>query len=95
MVPEFANEPLTDFAQSAPERQAMDAALRHVKGEFDRQWPLVIGGQRVTTTAWIESHNPCHKQQIVRPKPSEHSMPPGTLSPTGPRGCRLNELACC
>src|SRR5258708_11078719 len=67
MVPEFANEPLTDFAQSVPDRQAMEAALREVKGEFDRQWPLVIGGQRVTTTAWIDSHNPCPKQQIVGP----------------------------
>jgi 1-pyrroline-5-carboxylate dehydrogenase len=65
MVPEFTNEPLTDFSKSAPDRQAMEAALREVKGEFDRQWPLVIGGQRVTTTAWIDSHNPCQKQQIV------------------------------
>src|SRR6195256_2054927 len=65
MVPEFANEPLTDFARSAPDRQAMEAALREVKGEFDRQWPLVIGGQRVTTSAWIESHNPCQREQVV------------------------------
>src|SRR5438093_4149259 len=65
MVPEFANEPLTDFAQSAPDRQAMDAALRHVKGEFDRRWPLVVGGQQVATDAWISSHNPCQRQQVV------------------------------
>ena len=65
MVPEFANEPLTDFARSAPDRQAMEAALREVKGEFDRRWPLVIGGQQVTTSAWIESHNPCQKEQVV------------------------------
>src|SRR5258708_2162825 len=65
MVPEFANEPLTDFAESAPDRQAMEAALREVKGEFDREWPLVIGGERVTTNAWIDSHNPCQKEQVV------------------------------
>ncbi|MCA1646968.1 MAG: aldehyde dehydrogenase family protein [Chloroflexi bacterium] len=65
MVPEFVNEPLTDFVGSAPDRQAMEAALREVKGEFEREWPLVIGGERVTTTAWIDSHNPCHKQQVV------------------------------
>jgi len=65
MVPEFANESLTDFAKSVPDRQAMEAALREVKGEFDRQWPLVIGGQRVTTSAWIESRNPCQKEQVV------------------------------
>src|SRR2546428_13381147 len=65
MVPEFANEPLTDFAGSASDRQAMEAALREVKGEFDRQWPLVIGGEQVTTNAWIESRNPCHNEQVV------------------------------
>src|SRR6266852_2321232 len=65
MVPEFANEPLTDFAGSASDRQAMEAALREVKGEFAREWPLVIGGQRVTTSAWIDSRNPCQKQQVV------------------------------
>src|ERR1700737_3432301 len=65
MVPEFANEPLTDFSKSALDRQAMEAALREVKGEFDRQWPLVSGGRRVTTNAWIDSHNPCQKDQVV------------------------------
>ncbi len=65
MVPEFVNEPLTDFAKSTSDRQAMETALRQVKGEFDRDWPLVIGGQRLTTSAWIQSHNPCHKHQVV------------------------------
>src|SRR5437016_1291426 len=65
MVPEFATEPLTDFAASPADRQAMEAALHHVKGEFDRHWPLVIGGQQVTTDTWIDSHNPCLRQQVV------------------------------
>ena len=65
MVPEFANEPLTDFARSAPDRQAMETALREVKDEFAREWPLVIGGERVTTTAWIDSRNPCQNEQVV------------------------------
>src|SRR6266568_2392103 len=64
MVPEFANEPLTDFSNPA-QRQAMEAALRQVQGEFSRDWPLVIGGQPATTTAWIESLNPCQKTQVV------------------------------
>src|SRR6266567_3285936 len=65
MVPEFANEPLTDFVRSAPDRQAMETALREVKGEFAREWPLIIGGERVTTTVWIDSRNPCQKDQVV------------------------------
>ncbi|MDQ6672142.1 MAG: L-glutamate gamma-semialdehyde dehydrogenase [Chloroflexota bacterium] len=64
MVPEFTNEPFTDY-QAQPNRNAMQAALREVQGEFDRQWPLVIGGAHVTTDAWIGSLNPCHKDQVV------------------------------
>jgi 1-pyrroline-5-carboxylate dehydrogenase len=64
MVPEFANEPLTDFSNPA-QRAAMDAALRQVKGEFSREWPLLIGGQPVITNAWIDSFNPCQKTQVV------------------------------
>ena len=64
MVPEFTNEPLTDFAQ--PDRQAMGAAISRVRDEFSREWPLVIGGERVTTTGdWIESRDPCHPQRVV------------------------------
>jgi 1-pyrroline-5-carboxylate dehydrogenase len=65
MVPEFANEPLTDFANSPASRQAMEGALREVKGDFGREWPLVISGKPVTTNSWIDSLNPCSKGQLV------------------------------
>jgi 1-pyrroline-5-carboxylate dehydrogenase len=64
MVPEFNNEAPTDFAQPA-QRQAMEAALRQLSGEFSREWPLVIGGERVSTGSWIESFDPCHKRRLV------------------------------
>ena len=64
MVPEFVNEALTDFSDSA-QREAMQAALRDVKAEFDREWPLVIGGERISSGAWTESLNPCNKTQVV------------------------------
>jgi 1-pyrroline-5-carboxylate dehydrogenase len=64
MVPEFVNEALTDFSDSA-QREAMQAALRDVKAEFDREWPLVIGGERISAGAWTESLNPCNKTQVV------------------------------
>ena len=64
MVPEFRNEPLTDFSLPA-QRQAMQEALGTVRGEFHREWPLVIGGERVTTQDWIASSDPCHKHQRV------------------------------
>src|SRR5919109_2709289 len=62
MVPEFTNEPLSDFATH---REGMQAALRDVQAEFGREWPLVMGGQPVTTGSWISSFDPCHKDRLV------------------------------
>ncbi len=64
MVPEFHNEPLTDFSNGS-QREPMLEALRQVGAEFDREWPLVIGGQRVTTGDWIDSFDPCLKSRRV------------------------------
>src|SRR5260370_29271051 len=62
-LPEFRNEPLTDF--SKPEnRSAMEAALQKVKSEFGREYPLVIGGERITGLKTFESINPAHKAQL-------------------------------
>src|SRR5438093_12436523 len=61
-LPEFRNEPLTDF-RKPQERSAMEAALRKVKAEFGRKYPLVIGGQRITGLKTFDSINPSHKHQ--------------------------------
>ncbi|MGZ7077799.1 MAG: L-glutamate gamma-semialdehyde dehydrogenase [Thermoanaerobaculia bacterium] len=64
MLSEFRNEPLTDF--SRPEhKSAMEAALATVKGEFGREYPLVIGGERITGLKTFTSINPSHKGQIL------------------------------
>src|SRR5208282_5340585 len=61
---EFQNEPFIDF--SKPEnRTAMEAALRQVKAMFGREYPLVIGGQKITTTDKIKSHNPSHPEDVI------------------------------
>jgi len=61
---EFHNEPFTDF--SKPEnRAAMEAALKKVKSEFGREYPLVIGGEKITTTEKIKSHNPSHPEDVI------------------------------
>ena len=63
-LPEFRNEPLTDF--SKPEnRQAMQAALAKVASELGREYPPLIGGQRVRTGNRLESKNPSHPAQVV------------------------------
>ena len=64
MVSDFKNEPLTDFAD-AGNRAAFEKALNQVGAEADREYPLVIGGERVTTGDWISSTNPSVKDQLV------------------------------
>jgi 1-pyrroline-5-carboxylate dehydrogenase len=61
---EFKNEPLTDFTK--PEnKSAMEAALQKVQQELGREYPLVIGGERITGLPTFESINPSHKSQIL------------------------------
>src|ERR1700736_416347 len=61
---EFRNEPFTDFAiwENA---EAMRTALRHVGQELGREYPLVIGGERITTPGKIDSLNPSKRAQLV------------------------------
>ena len=61
---EFKNEPLTDF--NKPENKAaMEAALQTVRAEFGTEYPLVIGGERITGLKTFESINPAHKSQLL------------------------------
>jgi 1-pyrroline-5-carboxylate dehydrogenase len=61
---EFRNEPLTDFSK-ADSKAAMEAALEKVKREFGREYPLVIGGQRITGLKTFDTVNPSHKDQVL------------------------------
>jgi 1-pyrroline-5-carboxylate dehydrogenase len=63
-LPEFKNEPLTDFTK--PENKAaMEAALATVRAEIGREYPLVIGGQRITGLKTFTSINPAHKDEVL------------------------------
>ena len=63
-VSEFVNEPFTDF--SKPEnRSGMEAALKKVAGEFGREYPMYIAGQKVITTEKRSSTNPSHPSQVI------------------------------
>jgi len=61
---EFRNEPLTDFTKPQ-NRTAMEAALQKVKGEFGREYPLIIGGKKITGLKTFSSTNPSHKDQVL------------------------------
>src|SRR5689334_3587958 len=64
MTTEFRNEPFTDFSKEE-NAQAMRAALAKVKSELGREYPLVIGGERINTGDTLESVNPANRTEVV------------------------------
>jgi len=64
MSAEFRNEPLTDF-NNEENAQAMRAALEKVSSQLGREYPLVIGGERITTDSKLDSYNPANRTQLV------------------------------
>ena len=60
----FRNEPFTDFSQHR-NAHAMREALKRVGDELGREYALIIGGERVRTSAKIESRNPARPAQVV------------------------------
>ncbi len=63
-VAEFTNEPFIDFTK-AENRSRMQEALRKVKGEFGREYPMWLNGKKVTTTEKRTSTNPSHPMEII------------------------------
>jgi 1-pyrroline-5-carboxylate dehydrogenase len=61
---EFRNEPFTDFSQPA-NVAAMEQALAAVRAEFGKRYPLIIGGERITTDKTIDSRNPAKPSEVV------------------------------
>lgn len=64
MTTEFRNEPFTDFSNEE-NAAAMSAAIGKVKSELGKEYPLVIGGERITTEKKLESINPANKTEVV------------------------------
>ncbi|MDM5334844.1 L-glutamate gamma-semialdehyde dehydrogenase [Ureibacillus composti] len=63
MIP-YKHEPLTDFSVEE-NRQAYLEALKKVEGELGQHYPLIIGGERVTTEQKIVSYNPSNKEEVI------------------------------
>src|SRR5262249_23006224 len=60
----FKNDPVTDFSREA-NQQKMREALQAVTRQLGAKFPLVIGGQKVTTVKTMASVNPSHSKQVV------------------------------
>jgi 1-pyrroline-5-carboxylate dehydrogenase len=64
MLPDFRNEPFTDFSIPA-KNQAMKDALALVKTQLGKTYPLIIGGERIETNDYLISTNPAEPSQEV------------------------------
>ena len=64
MPTEFRNEPFTDFTKEE-NAQAMRDAIAKVREQLGREYPLVIGGERITTDSMLDSLNPANRTEVV------------------------------
>ncbi|MEO6051250.1 MAG: L-glutamate gamma-semialdehyde dehydrogenase [Pyrinomonadaceae bacterium] len=61
---EFRNEPFTDY--STPENaELMRLAIEKVRSELGREYPIVIGGEKITFDSKFNSINPAQTSEIV------------------------------
>ena len=60
----FKNEPFTDFSHGRHAHEMQDA-LRWVDDQLGREYPLVIGGERVTTANKFDSCNPAKPAEVI------------------------------
>jgi 1-pyrroline-5-carboxylate dehydrogenase len=60
----FRNEPFTDF-KKPDNHKRMSAALEKVASEFGREYPLIIGDEKITCNGKIKSVNPSAKSEVV------------------------------
>lgn len=63
-IPPFTNEAFLDWNDPENVRQ-MEAALAQVRSEFDRTYPLIIGGRKVTEGETDASYSPSDRELVV------------------------------
>ncbi|MFQ5694830.1 MAG: L-glutamate gamma-semialdehyde dehydrogenase [Terriglobia bacterium] len=63
-LPPFKNEPYQNFSKK-PVAARFQAALDEVRAGFGREYPLIIGGQRLKGEATFESRNPSNKSEVI------------------------------
>ncbi|MCM3727120.1 L-glutamate gamma-semialdehyde dehydrogenase [Neobacillus cucumis] len=64
MIQPYKHEPFTDFSVE-DNRQDYLQALKTVEGYLGQDYPLVIGGEKITTEEKIISYNPANKEEVI------------------------------
>ena len=60
----YKHEPFTDFSLEE-NKKAYEEALAKVEAELGADYPLIIGGKRITTEEKIVSYNPAKKTEVI------------------------------
>jgi 1-pyrroline-5-carboxylate dehydrogenase len=63
-IPKFANQTSIDFSRPA-NRKRQEAALARVRGEIGKEYPIVIGPERIMTEQKFQSTNPSRPSEIL------------------------------
>src|SRR5690625_4938677 len=64
MVVPYKHEPFTDFTVEENKNEMLEA-LKQVEADLGKEYPLIIGGERVTTEEKIVSVNPANKEEVI------------------------------
>jgi 1-pyrroline-5-carboxylate dehydrogenase len=60
----YTHEPFTNFADEK-NKQAFQEALAFVQTQLGKDYPVVIGGESITTDSKIQSINPANKEEVI------------------------------
>ncbi|AZU62171.1 L-glutamate gamma-semialdehyde dehydrogenase [Neobacillus mesonae] len=60
----YTHEPLTNFADEK-NKQAFQDALSFVETQLGKEYPVIIGGEAITTDKKITSINPANKDEVI------------------------------
>lgn len=64
MVQPYKHEPFTDFSNEE-NKKAFEAGLALVESYLGQDYPLIIGGEKITTEDKIVSVNPANREEVV------------------------------
>ncbi len=63
-IPKFTNEPLLDFTKPSI-RKRQQAAIDAVRSEMGKEYPILIGNERITLPQKFNSYNPAKQTEVV------------------------------
>ena len=63
-ISKFKNETYADFSKSA-NRTKQEKALSAVRATLGREYPIVVGSERIHTSDKFRSYNPSKKEEVI------------------------------